>query len=596
MTLVHDQKIWLAVNNETLVSALLHCFTGLDWSGFPEAELLLVRAAIEHPNQGAIALSILESAAVVPRGAKLLITALKVGSITDWQSSVNRAECAHQLTVLDALISLASTNNVAKVAALISPDELRYLLVMAPCALATRTFGLMTRLSMHLADYMTGDEVMQCVLVSLAREKSIWTDLATLTTGDRHFRSEKLRRPDLLPLLLMLVWSLGLQICRAKLVGNTAGFGGAEQSLDECCDFFNRCVASIVADPEALAVVVAYFPLILNHGVLVCEDFDVTSTPSVFPVIPHLRPGNMSDAGDPLWNDISVQVKFRACGVPLQPKLFLTFLLGIALEGTDLGTILDGTDLNAGRCSEVVNWIAESPLFGFITNFALHSLSSTRALILGEPFFNHFIALHFVPALLGRFLRLVTVSLSPSFILVDVLGVVAACAPFVDAGAADIIVDFLAFGETVLAISGPDNLDRYSVMLVAVCISILSGAGEEGRSVARQVFLERPSLMRGKRTVTLWFPVLRALFGGDIPDMLMNALLSSLNLADREMIFAAELDLQQLKDVEKGLPIAPKRSASLAVYEEASFAITRCRYIAMCKHYLLAEYFTHVMA
>jgi hypothetical protein len=106
------------------------------------------------------------------------------------------------------------------------------------------------------------------------------------------------------------------------------------------------------------------------------------------------------------------------------------------------------------------------------------------------------------------------------------------------------------------------------------------------------------ALVTARKLFGVWFPALRSVFG-DLPQEFVEALSGKLDVAEKEMLFerrALELNQQKLDELVKKYPPVSRKAVAISVFTDASFAVTRHTYIAVCKHFLLAQYVKEVLA
>jgi hypothetical protein len=570
-----DPELWRVISPHVLLSGLFSAFPDFRWSQVPNADLFIVKIATDPKTIQLI----LQNSRTVPRSAKLLITLLKCYPITDWTSAMHRGDSPLQFAVLDYLTELVGARTVATVVSFISFDELKYLFVVATDPMAVRVFALMAAVTTFSPGFLRTDDVLQFRIASLTRFPSIWNDVMRLMTEDVHCDSSPILRPDLLPLWLTLVWSLGLRMCSSKRSNDELDFSVVESYLNDSCDFLNRHVATILSISECQKVILGYFPLIIHYPVLLADRFNFPGPPLSFPVIPLLNPSNMGDAADPLWARATVSVQFGSCDPPLQPKPFLADLIRRIL--------CDSTCLTDSGDSTVIKWILESPLFGLIGSLVFHSLSYAQSLLLGDPFSDEFVPKRFFPALLLRFIGAIRLPLPPNFSVPVMHAFVYSCVRLISSNACSVLHELLRVVETVFGCQSPE-------LVTPICLAFLSTADLDDLPGIARVFLRSPVsrvLLGTPHLADIWTVGLRNVFRVISPE-LANALSAGLDAAGK----SAGINQRTLDQLVKRYPVVATKGISMSVFGDASFAVTRHVYIATCKHFLLAKYVQEVLA
>jgi PAS domain-containing protein len=300
----------------------------------------------------------------------------------------------------------------------------------------------------------------------------------------------------------------------------------------------------------------------------------------------------MSDATDPLWDGPMPDVKFGGPAPPEQPKQFLARTVAAILRGRERAP----ADFRAAA-----QWVATAPVFALFAEIARNAIPHARAIVLGEPFCCDDAAV-LVPEVLGRFLASLQFPLPANFAFGELLAFLRASAPRCVGSEARFAADLLPVLRMILSGSAAANLDRYAEIIASIGIALVPGAAERERECIGRLFVKNAPIMAiavcGKGMFRVWLPALVKLFGGEIPELFAEALLPYLDAPDEERLRAreaGEVDRQRLDEIDKKWAVFQKKTVSVAAYADASFKVTRCRYIAICKHYLLAEYLAHVM-
>jgi hypothetical protein len=129
-------------------------------------------------------------------------------------------------------------------------------------------------------------------------------------------------------------------------------------------------------------------------------------------------------------------------------------------------------------------------------------------------------------------------------------------------------------------------------LITVVALSLLMKMNSEER-IALIPYLPAFAIVAVSRKLFgVWLPVLRTLFQ-KIPDDFVVAVQLLLDESEHMMlatVIAMEDDQQKLEDLEKKYPQGLGKPLSGMIFGEASFAVTRSRYIAACKHFLLAKF------
>jgi hypothetical protein len=344
-----------------------------------------------------------------------------------------------------------------------------------------------------------------------------------------------------------------------------------------------------------MAIIISYFPLILNHEILFNDSFDFDQPPFQYPVIPLLKPTNMNDASDSLWRHVSIDVQFVGSGPPLQPKVFLVSLVGTILR--------DNEQVISPDFHAVTDWISQSRLFGLIASIVSYSIQSARSLILGDPFYDETKVAIFGPAMMARFLSKLQIPLPPDFSFDELLIFIHDCVRLALMRGVELMEQIMRLFEMLISLITQKHFDRYAERFWSICFAFLPDISEEDRPAVCQVLTKHSSiaaiLISGHGLFSLWFPVLLKLFGTEFPRKFVDTLIPYLSVAEHEMLIskiAPEFNRERVEQIEKKWAVFQKKTGSVSVYPGVSYAVTRCRYIAMCKHYLLAQYSANLLA
>jgi hypothetical protein len=500
---------------------------------------------------------------------------------------VNRCEAPIQCTILDCLIAIANAKAVEFVVRLISFDELRYLFVVSPGNVAVRVFDLMTAIEEGCPEYIRSDSALQTRLALLTTHPAIWMDVMLLVSDDRNCESSAVVRIDLIPLLLTLVWSAAMQVCHAKSTGAEYPLAPAvENDLHAACYYLSQFAARIVNSPECTNTTLGYFPLILNYPVIFAESFAFKQD-YPYQAIPQLKASNMADATDPMWLNLPKALAFPGCGQPMPPKEFLSDLVGRILGRPNLDHEPD--------YEAISQWIAESPVFSFTSSIVMNYIPAASALVFLEPFYNSNRSAHFVPQILIRLLQKVAVP--PNFSFQSLFAVVHSSLCFLLFNGCDIFDHLFRIFELL---SRTERIEKCAEVIGFICLSlfIIMPAREYPRLC--DLFTQHAAtfavLVCTKKMFAVWLPALAIAFQ-EIPTVLVDAFMPGLDADEKALLENAkkgqlakdprsEARLEKLRRICQ--PIA-QRVVEVAVFGEASFSATRFRYIAACKHYLVAN-------
>jgi hypothetical protein len=579
---VYDSSLWAAVDNFILVSALFHCFPGLDWGSAPRLEVSLAEIALQPSADARIICLFLQNYRKVPGTVKLLMAFFKSGTITEWPCATDRTDCRMQFMIVDALLEIANAQTVKMIASLLPFSELRLLFVVSSDDLAAKVFHLISVINQHQPDFLETDAVLQHRLARLARSESVWRDVLQIVTGNPDGQSSKLHFPELLPLLLTLVWSLGMQICHAKLALQSIDFSHVEPLLANCCDYLKRCVNVIIGSVECMTLILNYFPAIMNYHAVLSENFKFDREYTFRP-IPQLKPANLSDVEDPMWAGMSGNVQFPICESPLSPRAYLSALVSQVLMSTEWE--------GEANFPAVLNWISTAPLFGFIGTLVCHSLTTAPSLFLCRPFFDHSLSVQFLPGLVIRIFGEVRTPLPPEFSLQNLLLFLNSCLPFLWFGAGAI---FTELGR-VIGIVSLDAAERQAELITHVGGTLL--AKMDGQEIP-QCLPEFAVVAAQRKLLSVWIVRLLALFE-TIPRTFSSAVAPLIDEADRPVLAttqAPEDGKTRIDELARKWPPGMAKAASPVVFGETSFAVTRAKYIASCKHYLLAKYLAEMLS
>jgi hypothetical protein len=598
LSIINGGSLWNVVDRAVLMSALFACFPTIEWRLFGDADLFIALIAQRSASDRGLIMSILQAQRKVPRTVKLLMTMMKCGEVSDWPSSLNRADAVIQVTILDCLLSIMNPKSVDFVTKLISFEELRYVFLMAPPAAAVKVFKLMAAIGVAHPEFFRTDCALQIRISLLAREESVWTNVMLLVSGDAHCKSSALRRSDLIPVLLTLIWSLAVQICHDRSYGRHSDLAGVEGHLNAASDYLTRCLGTIVESTECLHTVLAFFPLILNYP-LVFEKSFTFEQDHPFEAIPQLKASNMSDASDSLWASVTGRVHFPACEPPLHAKQFLFVLLSEILNCPNLDPDPD--------YDSVCEWIGESPLFGFICNLVLHHISAASSLVFLDPFLSTERCSRFVPKIIVRLLRNVVQVTPPNFSFYSLFAVVHRGLTSLRGDAVDIFHQLFRIADLLFGVGTPTILEKCADILGLVMVSLFAVTPAQDHPAIVGLFEKRspmfPILVCSSQMFHVWHPVLAIAFKDEIPAELVDAFTPYLDPTEKELLLRRKETPEdqaktyaRLDELARKCPPLPRKNVAMTVFRESSFSMCRSRYIATCKHFMIAKYLEEALS
>jgi hypothetical protein len=245
----------------------------------------------------------------------------------------------------------------------------------------------------------------------------------------------------------------------------------------------------------------------------------------------------------------------------------------------------------------ISQWIAESPVFSFTSSIVLNHIPAASALVFLEPFYNSTRSAHFVPKLLIRLLQKVVPPIPPNFSFQSLFAVIDSSLCFLVFDGCDIFEHLLRIVELI---SRTEKIENKAEVIGFICVSIFVTTPAREYPRLRALFTQYAAtfamVVCTKKMFAVWLPALAMAFQ-EIPAELVDAFLPWLGPDEKTLLENAktgtlakdprsEARLEKLRKMCQ--PIA-ERVVGVAVFGEASFSATRFRYIAACKHYLVAQ-------
>jgi hypothetical protein len=135
-------------------------------------------------------------------------------------------------------------------------------------------------------------------------------------------------------------------------------------------------------------------------------------------------------------------------------------------------------------------------------------------------------------------------------------------------------------------------------LMSVVALSLLVKMNPEERVAVVPYLPEFAMIATSRKLFAVWIPALRTLFQ-TIPEDFLVAAQLLVEESEKAMLavgIPVEDGQRKLEELKKKYPPGVGKPLSAGTFGEASFAVTRCRYIAACKHSLLAKFVEEMLA
>lgn len=580
-SLLYGNSLWTLVDNEVLVNSLFDCFPNANWKSYQNSEVFLAKVVERNPSNNKIINKIFSNWRKVPTTIKLIISMLKSGSKKkeDFFMMNPRPSIELQMTILDCILNIIDKRTIEIFQPYFSLDELRYMFIVFDTQLAIKIYHIIVVFATFNVDFIQIDSAFLCKISSLCYFTSIWKDTIFLITGDTDSNSSSnIRRPNLIPILLFLIWS-----CGGYLIDNQKEVNKEiEMLLGKGINIISNVLPIILQRPDCQKIIHTYFPLILNYHFL-NKNFKEVQFPMK---IPTLNVSNLGEKDDPFWSNALSRIHFSKFPDPPPVKTshkFLEFILSGFLK----------TD-NQPEFEFNESFLLSSHLFTLLCDVVLHS--GTYAILLSHNLFSNYFSNQnvlpirtFIIGLLRRSsIEMINTALSVTFYFTGTR----CLSNYSDT----VFSELFTLSKLIFQASGKEGLMKYSKSIMNIFIELFTTVPTEDYKklfvVIRnqeQLFTQMAVYSKMTKCWIYGFSIAFKDIDGN-EDLLKSLLIDNIELKNDEILkFKSnweEMTSQAVSEFEKiRLNINNDYSSTIA---EASFEYTKKIYIANCKHFLVS--------
>jgi hypothetical protein len=321
-----------------------------------------------------------------------------------------------------------------------------------------------------------------------------------------------------------------------------------------------------------------------------------------------LVPSNLNDQIDPLWAPIESIVTgrtaFGPCDPPLPP---ITFIRSFVASLLGSATVASEPNLSA-----VGEWISQSDFFRFFCRVLLSLppavfVATTTAILSFNRSLDDPRSVTFVPLFLARLIDSIVFPSPPHFSLSQLLDFVHSSVRSILRNAIVVVDALFNLADRLVAHFPLQKLSPYAEVIIFLVVQMHSGSA--GRAAIADLFVSRAATLivlisSQSNSKPFWYGIFVALQAPRA--VVMDRFAELADPQDRRFLgeFAAQtIDvgllaalhtewdsrLELFRRALQPLPGFPVERFT-AIYGDASFGLTRLKYIAACKHYLVSRF------
>ena len=627
-SILFDSDMWASVNNEILVQVLFDYFSNTNWLRIENFELFLTTIIMRNPKSSIIVDTILKNYKSLPLMLKYILTIFKIAHVLDaktitWDLLIARYETAVQSTIVDSLIRFISAETAQAFTNYLSYNKLRLLLLVSPNPLASKLFHLAAKIEHFYPNYIIIDLSLLYRITLLSHIKQTWEDVFYLITSSETISMNKVQHEQFLPLLLALIWSLSLCYAHSftHLVQTHQNILPFEEYYDFGLCLLQQNISSVISSNFCNIIIRSWFPLIFSYPRLMQSMMDNNFDPNSDYIIL----SQLSEAKDPTWNgkeQIIKSIHLPPCPQAVSPTVFSVEMMSSILRNHNLDCTQNVTIQQNG----ISKWLMTSQMNRFLADLIINSPQQVindffLAIYLAVPFYERLRAVNYVPVLLRILLERFSVSYSGAFPIETLLKFIQF---FVSQKMFQNSCDhFIELLLSALESVGPESkeIQKSSGYINAIILDIITSAPKSAfpKITASLVMHGKlfGTIIQNRKLQKVWEYVFSIMMTSEPPmfkelmdqfleyakpdqkDKIIISLLKSKEITNNRELYAfiesewIETTTEFTQECSKmSLQIASAHGFFHKDFMKLSREVNETKYIANCKHYLTAHFFS----